>query len=68
MEDKADLAVFIALYPDPDLKMSVKNSVAFSIPGLNMSKLLELQYTSQRTWSVLYCLAVPSRQEASIMS
>ena len=68
MEDKADLAVFIVLYPDPDLKMSVKNSMAFSIPGLNMSKLLELQYAFQRTRYVLCCLAVPSRQEASIMS
>ena len=33
-----------------------------------MSKLLELQYASQRAKYVLYCLAVPSRQEASIMS
>ena len=60
--------VFIALYPNPELYKDTKNSIAFSIPGANVSNLCSLQNACHLAKHVWYCLVVPDLHDAMSMS
>ena len=67
--ESAERAVFIALYPNPELYKDTKISIAFSIPGANVSSnLCSLQNACHLAKYVWYCLVVPDLHDAMSMS
>ena len=67
IDDNADLAVFMALYPSQSLNNAVKHSTISAIAGLRVALLPIKQKTSQSFNYDLYCFNVLGRQDESKM-
>ena len=66
--DNADRAVLMALYPRPELNKEVSNSMPSWMVASEGEILFFPQKSSHFPRKVLYCLSVPCRQDAMMMS